>query len=283
MLFFAAYRLSTRSFWIVMHKLLEDDCKNIAIVIWSQKRGDCVLEAILNDWLAYSEKIGVKLFVATDSEELDYQNKILFSKSGWQGEWLQVGKFLLENKIERFISILDDFLFLSAPDKASFLRILELVSIHNCDYLSLEPHPARHNVYDTIFGTKNDSVKTLNSNDHYISSLRPSLWRTALFIQTIKESSSIWNFETTHIQGFTYLTVIESKLRFRIKHVIEKGKLNYNFIYLDIGTAKKLNLRYGYDYKQIYRLPKILLSNLAIMMFGYRLHNVLSKYRNSLL
>ena len=71
-----------------MRNLNSSILSDIVVVIWSFQRGDIVLSIVLEEWIKYSEKIGITLFIATDSEEMNYLNKILFTKSNWKDEWL---------------------------------------------------------------------------------------------------------------------------------------------------------------------------------------------------
>jgi len=53
--------------------------KKICFVVWSTFRGDGVLSITVKRWLDYSQKLGIKLYIASDSNEISYPDVILFN------------------------------------------------------------------------------------------------------------------------------------------------------------------------------------------------------------
>lgn len=255
---------------------------NLSIVIWSYKRGDGALAVTLPGWLTFANALELKLYVATDSEELSYANKLMFSKSNWRQEWEEVLGQLKERGVQQFISLLDDFYVLSSPYKFDASLLLTTFKEHELSYLALEPHPSTSSLYDKFIGRRRGLVyRELDRGSLYSSSLRPSLWTLKLFEETLMSATDIWRFENVRLESYKYASICCRKDQIKCVHLLEKGKLNYNIIHLSMRELLFLFRNYNYDFVQILKLPKILLSNLIIKLVGYRFHNVLYNYRNT--
>ena len=253
----------------------------MAIVIWSFTRGDGVLAVTLPRWAAYAESIGVKLYVATDSHSLEYPYKIMYSRSDWKQEWSDVIDALKRKNVKYFISILDDFYLFNGPNEEYLLYLHDVMRDNNVDYVALEPHPAKNNLLDKMASNDSIGLKQIGCRDRYPSSLRPSIWSLRLFEETVQAAHNIWDFETVFIEQYKYLTVTNGDYTMTVKHLLEKGKINYNIIHLDTTDRRKLLNTYQYDYYQILKIPKILISNITLRLVGFRVHNVFNKHSNT--
>lgn len=254
---------------------------DLVIVIWSFRKGDGVLSVTLDRWITYAKSIGLTLYVATDSIDLKYRDIIIFSKSNWKKEWSDVLDVLKQKGVTNFISILDDFYWLNGPDKCQVEHLNDLMQDHEIAYLALEPHPAKSNLLDNIISKSSTGFKELGLEDMYPSSLRPSIWSLLLFEKTLSAVSNIWEFETVYINTYKYVTIVDCDFKMSVVHLLEKGKVNYNLAYLDSNGREKLMKSYQYDYNQLSKIPRIILSNLCLKLIGFRIHNVFSKCRNT--
>lgn len=251
------------------------------ILIWSFQKGDTVLSVTLKKWISFSKMHNIPLYIATDSKALKYENKIMFSKATWKEEWLEVINYLKRKNVKNFLSLLDDFYYIKGPKKNEMNFLIELIKSKNINYLALEPHPARYNLYDYVFSKNRHMICDISVNDRYPSSLRPSIWSVELFRTTLHKSDSIWDFETKFLDQYCYQTVIENKYHLKIKHILEKGMLNYNIYILSKEERIKLLKNYSFNFFQIVLLPKIIASNILIKLSGFRLHNVFNKRSNT--
>jgi len=249
--------------------------------MWSTERGDAILPVTMKRWLECSQSLGIKLYVASDSNELQYPNVIQFNSSSWKKEWLSVISHLKSEGYQNIISILDDFYLLNTLSIDRFQELHKAFLEKNMGYLALEAHASKKNILNSLTKKNRSRIEFLNKNDRYPSSLRPSIWSLELLSSTVEESNSIWEFEHKYLPSYLYASTIRSNDQFKVRHLLEKGGVNYNIIYTSKNERAAILKSYNYDYSQIYKMPKIVISNILIILFGYRIHDVYDKCRHS--
>ena len=235
------------------------------MVIWSFSRNTPVLNITYPAWLDVSKKLGLHCYIATDDIDCKLGNAVYFTRSGWKNEWLQVCAKLRDLGYANIISVLDDFyLYKGSIDKSVLYSILE----NDYDYVSFIPH---HNTKCLV---KYSSVELdkgfckINKSWRYRNSLQVSFWKLSVFESIIKDSNTIWEFEEIPTNFDKFYCVRDGNIHYR--HILEKGMLNYNAIIYSWKYFFRLKKYYKYNFVQLFRMPRILVSNLIMKVFGFR-------------
>ena len=248
------------------------------IVIWSRRNNEVLLDLLLEEWTAYASEIGLKVIVVTDSVKEYPVDVVRFQEENWKSEWSQVLEKLKSDGYTRIISVLDDFHWLKGPTKQYINEINGYIEKNSIDYLALEPNPSHANLL-SMWQKSNRSFAEYLGDEAYPSSLRPSVWSIDLFGDTLSRVDDIWQFEHVFLKRYKYATVLNRRLRFRVRHVMEKGKLNYNSLGLGLESFLALKKRYAVDWASFVHIPRDIIIHFLIFIFGYRIHNKLKRIR----
>ena len=211
------------------------------------------------------KKLDLKCYIATDDINCKFDNTIYFSRSGWKNEWLEVCDKLKNLGYDNIISVLDDFyLYGGTIDKSVLNSIIE----KDFEYVSFIPHQntkclVKYNGVEITNG-----FCKINNNWRYRNSLQVSFWKIKVFESVIKQVNTIWEFEEVSTDFEKFYCVSEQQIHYR--HILEKGMLNYNSILYSGKYFFRLKKHYKYNYAQLNRMPRILLSNLIMKIFGFR-------------
>lgn len=249
---------------------------NLCAVIWSRETTLDELGFCVSAWIDFFQGRGLKLFIAVDdsydttiTKKNWSVNFIKFQRAGWKKEWLEVSDKLERFGYTHFFSILDDF-YLKWSDSCAFEKILNLKGLSRIQYLNMNFHPDQtleahpegefeHVIFDIV-----------PNRCDYRSSLQVSLWNVDYFREILDKSNSIWDFENISSPDIVHYCVKNPVFKYR--HIIEKGKWNYNIFGLPgkilFGILLNSNIRY--NYAQLKVLHRIIISNLLISLVGLR-------------
>lgn len=250
----------------------------LPIVIWSHKKNDPLLKILIEQWKQYAAAIGSDLIVVTNSTHDFDVETIRYAQSNWREEWLEAIDFLHARGYSSIVSILDDFYFLGGPSKDQIAEIKSYINQNNIDYFALEPNPTHWNLVSSMW-VRGQKYITYSGSECYPSSLRPSVWRLTLLKKSLQRVNDIWSFEHQFFSQYKYAMVTQKDSSIRVRHLLEKGRLNSNSLLINPLKLIMLMRVFECDWMSILLVPKRLLSKVILRVFGYRVHLLFGRIR----